>query len=333
MTCCTLIACKHNEVTFTYSPTSPRAGQPVVFSNQSTSGEEWEWTFGDGATSSIKSPTHTFKQPGTYTVTLRVDKKNSWREVQNIEVLDTVPSIAASDSLFSIYRDYTFTAQLYNPYNYEVEYLWNHTEGETIRYIDTVFTQSTLRLYFTQATPSIEIGLRIVLNGDTTTVSKQLTVSDRATHSLLLRTADGDYRQRIFEQRAEDIKADATAATLLDAEQDTAQAYNGHEFTLTELAATFTGMKGFHIANRKLYYRADGLWVANIDGSNRVQIDERDCSAMTLNLIDNRIYWANNEGVWFMPFIGSDNNRFVTTPTRQNDLTNVTILAIDEEKK
>ena len=54
---------------------------------------------------------------------------------------------------------------------------------------------------------------------------------------------------------------------------------------------------------------------------------------MTLDTKDSRIYWANADGVWYMPFVGSDNNKFVTTPTLLNTLQNVTKLAADNEPK
>ena len=69
--CCVAVACKKNDVSFSYSPQNPRAGQVVTFSNLSSTGEEWEWTFGDGGTSTLKSPSHTFKQPGEYDVILK----------------------------------------------------------------------------------------------------------------------------------------------------------------------------------------------------------------------------------------------------------------------
>jgi len=34
-----------------------------------------------------------------------------------------------------------------------------------------------------------------------------------------------------------------------------------------------------------------------------------------------------------MPFVGSDNNKFVTTPTKLNELKNVTKIAADAEPK
>ena len=112
MLCCALMACKKNSIDFSYSPETPRAGETVTFSNLSTSGEEWEWTFGDGSTATLKSPTHVYKKPGTYRVVLKVDKKTSWTATKEITVFDTVPTFVCEDSVFTIYTDYTFTANV-----------------------------------------------------------------------------------------------------------------------------------------------------------------------------------------------------------------------------
>ena len=120
----------------------------------------------------------------------------------------------------------------------------------------------------------------------------------------------------------------------MDDEKDTVQTYNGFTFRLSELKTVFPEMEGFHIANRKIYYRANGLWVANIDGAYPVQIDASPCAAMTLDdVLDSRIYWSNAQGVWYMPFVGSDNNKFVTTPVLLNSLTNITKIAVDSDLK
>jgi len=332
--CCILIACKKNNVTFTYSPTEPRAGESVQFSNQSSTGEEWEWSFGDGSTSTLRSPTHVFRNPGSYLVMLKVDNKKAWTATREITVYDTVPTFVCEDSVFYIYRDYTFTANLYNPYNYEVKYSWMFplntiyaevTDGKT--------TGRNLRMCFTKAMKEAPIWLQIIFNGDTMEIQKSFEVLDRPTNSLLIRSAEGDYRQRIFGSRAEMYQPDASATPLLDAAQDTAQTYNGKHFDLATLSTVFPGIEGFSIANRKIYYRADGLWVANIDGANPVQIDTAACAAMTLDMQDNRIYWAKEDGVWYMPFVGSDNNRFVTEPKQLNTIKNITKLAADAELK
>ena len=321
--CYAVIACKKTTVEFSFSPTEPKAGETVRFSNLSSSGEEWEWTFGDGSTSTLKSPSHVYKKPGTYRVLLKVDNKNSLTSTKEITVFDTIPTFVANDSVFYIYKDYTFTANVYNPYNYELELEWDVP-------VPPVKEESNyITCYFTQPDDSAEVSLHITLNGEKTDVTKKFYINDRATNSVYMRTPSGDYRQRIFGERAEEAKLLPAPSALLDNEQDTAQTYNGKEFRLSELAAIFPGLQGFHIANRKIYYRWDGLHVANIDGSNPVQIDAAPCTAMTLDTYDNRIYWANVEGVWYMPFVGSDNNKFVTVPALLNEMNNVTLIATD----
>lgn len=328
--CCALIACRKTQVDFTFSPTAPRAGETVRFTNLSSSGEEWEWSFGDGAISTLKSPGHTYKRPGSYLVVLKVDKKNSLRETKEITVYDTIPTFVCEDSVFYIYEDYTFTANVYNPYNYEVEYEWTLPANTLYAVItDTVPGDGSLHLYFIKPMDEAPIWLNVIMNGDTMHIEKTFPVRDTTLNSMLIRTTDGDYRQRIFGDRAEQPQLDAAATPILDAEQDTVQTYNGFEFKLSELKTVFPELEGFHIANRKIYYRESGggLWVANIDGTNAVQIDEAECLAMTLDTHDSRIYWANAQGVWYMPFIGSDNNKFVTTPLQLNNLSDVTKLA------
>lgn len=58
---------------FNASPTSGTAPLTVDFTDKSTGGiTSWAWNFGDGATSTQQSPTHTYTDPGTYTVSLTV---------------------------------------------------------------------------------------------------------------------------------------------------------------------------------------------------------------------------------------------------------------------
>lgn len=325
--CFAAIACKKVEVKFTYSPEKPKAGESVTFSNLSSSGEEWAWTFGDGSTSTIKYPTHVYKKPGTYVVVLKVDNKSSRTATAEITVYDTIPTFVCEDTVFYVYKDYTFTANVYNPYNYKLEYNWS-IEDSVVSDNGKSFT-----CYFVKPDTEAEVRMDLTFNNETLSIRKSFFINDLATNSVLFRTEAGDYRQRIFGDRAEQAQIDETASALLDTEQDTMQVYNGYEFRLSELKEVFPGLQGFHIANRKIYYRWDGLWVANIDGTNAVQIDAAPCATMTLDTHDNRIYWANAQGVWYMPFVGSDNNKFVTVPTQLNTLTDVTKIATDGEHK
>jgi len=56
---------------FTGTPLAGAAPLPVQFLDLSTGAvTSWSWTFGDGATSTDASPSHTYTTPGTYTVAL-----------------------------------------------------------------------------------------------------------------------------------------------------------------------------------------------------------------------------------------------------------------------
>jgi PKD repeat protein len=58
---------------FTGSPTSGTAPLTVSFTDQSTNNPtSWSWNFGDGNTSTTQNPSHTYVNPGNYTVQLTV---------------------------------------------------------------------------------------------------------------------------------------------------------------------------------------------------------------------------------------------------------------------
>jgi len=62
-------------VAFYFNDDTVCAGSPVVFSDSSFGNPGpafWSWTFGDGDSSNIQSPTHTYINPGTYDVKLVV---------------------------------------------------------------------------------------------------------------------------------------------------------------------------------------------------------------------------------------------------------------------
>ncbi|MDI9624779.1 MAG: DUF3344 domain-containing protein, partial [Methanothermobacter sp.] len=57
---------------FTANPTEGITPLTVQFQDLSEGAVEWFWDFGDGTNSTEQNPTHTYTQPGTYTVTLTV---------------------------------------------------------------------------------------------------------------------------------------------------------------------------------------------------------------------------------------------------------------------
>lgn len=76
---------------FTWDPIEPEAGQPTSFFDQSTGDPDtWLWQFGDGHTSTLQEPVHTFEQPGEYIVTLAVSRSGDPTVVSSSENIITV---------------------------------------------------------------------------------------------------------------------------------------------------------------------------------------------------------------------------------------------------
>jgi len=62
---------------FSASPTNGSLPLTVQFTDQSTGGAtSWSWDFGDGTTSTLQNPTHTYNLEGAFTVTLTADGPN-----------------------------------------------------------------------------------------------------------------------------------------------------------------------------------------------------------------------------------------------------------------
>ncbi|MBI2271674.1 MAG: PKD domain-containing protein [Bacteroidetes bacterium] len=112
------------------------AGTPTPFTDASTSVGTtilfWDWDFGDGTTSQLQNPTHTYIAGGTYTVKLKVTDINGCTNTKTQSVTITAPSgagvIAASGPLtFCVGQSVTLTAPA------ATSYLWSN--GSTMQSI------------------------------------------------------------------------------------------------------------------------------------------------------------------------------------------------------
>lgn len=90
---------------FMTSNANPCVGAPVHFTNLSTGGVAFAWNFGDGDTSSVSDPDHTYTATGTYTVKLVVTDLHGCRDsavaISYINVTRPNASFTMDDS-FSI---------------------------------------------------------------------------------------------------------------------------------------------------------------------------------------------------------------------------------------
>jgi PKD repeat protein len=82
---------------------TPASGQPplaVGFTDRSTGGPtSWRWDFGDGTTSTERHPSHTYAEPGAYTVELKVTDAEGRTETKTQTDYITVSTTATTQTL------------------------------------------------------------------------------------------------------------------------------------------------------------------------------------------------------------------------------------------
>lgn len=333
-----IVGCKKVDVKFDYSPAEPRAGQTVSFTNRSSAGESWLWTFGDNATSLLKSPNKVYKKPGEYVVTLMVDSAKYLTHSKVIVVYDTVPTFVCSSDSILHYQDVTFTANVYNPFNHELIYDW--VLPDDCKIVAGSRTSRSIAVYFTTVGKK-SVKLNLTQKDTPYAIEKVFDVHLTLAPSIVMRTTEHTVlRQRMINDRFEyPSSATAEDVRIIELTNDTAVTFNGQTFYASLMANTVAGFAGLTINHiqidamaQKWYITTpDGLFVANMDGSYLESIDPDATGAIFVDTYRNRIYWASNKGVYGMPLVKSKNNRFTTTPLQYNDLTNVDLIVVNEK--
>ena len=84
---------------FSVNRTEIQIGEQVVLTNQSTGLiTSYEWTFGDGSTSTEENPSHTYTTNGTFVITLRVTGPGGSSEATQVSINVGLPQIGCSIS-------------------------------------------------------------------------------------------------------------------------------------------------------------------------------------------------------------------------------------------
>ena len=79
---------------FTAAPVNGPAPLSVAFTDTSTGDPRFRnYNFGDGMTSSLKNPVHTYRKPGSYTVSLTIMKLQGGRIVKNTTTMDNLITV------------------------------------------------------------------------------------------------------------------------------------------------------------------------------------------------------------------------------------------------
>ncbi|MBR1632117.1 MAG: PKD domain-containing protein [Paludibacteraceae bacterium] len=102
-------------------------GLKVSFKNTSTNGDTYTWKFGDGNTSTQKSPEHTYKSAGSYKVELTVQSTSDkeGKDVFSKTISVKGQSLAAKFSYKANGREITFINQSVSA----TEYSWDFGDG------------------------------------------------------------------------------------------------------------------------------------------------------------------------------------------------------------
>lgn len=90
---------------FTANKTVNTPNKPIQFADQTQGNpQSWRWHFGDGTTSTLQNPSHTYQNPGFYTVSLRVFtdfQTDSIAKVNYIEILAPLVANFEADTTFA----------------------------------------------------------------------------------------------------------------------------------------------------------------------------------------------------------------------------------------
>lgn len=122
-------------VNFSASPVVACVGQPINFTDLSSSPSgivSWVWDFGDGNSSTLQNPTHTYNAPGNYTVILTANNGvSALSEVKsNYILINPLPQPSFSFSNPPCSLPASINLQNVNPSS-GVTYLWAFGNGQT----------------------------------------------------------------------------------------------------------------------------------------------------------------------------------------------------------
>ncbi|MBK8620301.1 MAG: PKD domain-containing protein [Saprospiraceae bacterium] len=113
------------ESSFTYT----QDGLTLTFTNTSTNATDYLWNFGDGNTSIVPNPVHTYTSPGTYTVTLQ-SSNDCANNTSSQEIIITLAPIASFTTNNPSTGCSPYTVQfLSTSQNNPTAYLWTFEGG------------------------------------------------------------------------------------------------------------------------------------------------------------------------------------------------------------
>jgi PKD repeat protein len=155
-------------VAFTGTPLTGCFPLPVNFTDQSIPGNgtivSWQWDFGDGASSSIQNPSHTYTASGNYNVTLRLTNSFGCVKVlaksQYIKISSGVTANFSNSSPSACNAPVTINFQNLSTGTGTLTYQWSFGDGGTSILADPLHTYLTAGTYSVQLITISSAGCR-----------------------------------------------------------------------------------------------------------------------------------------------------------------------------
>ncbi len=297
-----LLSCQSDKtVDFSYLPKSPRAGEKISFSNLTDEGEEWNWDFGDGGTSTSQSPTKIYKEAGTYTVTLKVDDKKYRTRIHEITVLDTVPTLTCSVDTIPYFETVTLSVDFYNPKGEEVKYAWTLPENAVV---DTNYlTSKSVPAYFTTKNTEITVSLALTIGEKTQTLQGTYFVCDNPAPALLYATKTGELmRQRFYT--------------------------NGNETPVTlQLGQSFANITSLIVEGNNLFILGEGIHETNLLNNKTITLNT-DARPLGGYLSKPYLYWHTSDMIHYLQTTTTTLDRTLATTAQLTGFPHTQIQAV-----
>lgn len=324
--CIALMGCHKVTVDFSYSPTEPKTGEKVTFTNLSENGEDYTWDFGDNHSASTKSTSHTYNKAGTYVVTLS-EKRTKKTCSHVVTVIDSLISIGIQPDTILRFDSVSLKAQVWNPFSHPVTYQW-HLDENTVLLDggldgDSIVVQFRHRRHISYDCPTtVQIGLDVTMDGTVHHTGQTVTVYDRKTWSLLFRTSEADWYQLVYLPHYDMVSSlDWIEGSL---------GYTADEGRSALDAVSPTLQATDRMEHKRYTGGSNGLYVSNLNGSNEVQLTADSIGTMVLDSIHQRLFFTTAQGVYALPLIYSPNNQSKEQPVRINELSDITAMTIHE---
>lgn len=196
-------------VGFKYAPENPIAGDLITFTNASNGGSTFAWDFGDETTSTDKNPTHTYTKSGKYSVVLKVDDKANQTFTKEVEVADALPSFTYTPDPIQVGIEVTFTSDIYNPENADVEYTWtfdtNNAIGAELDDAGSV-TADTVTVRFINPNAAEPVSVTAKLNDLEYTLDGSVDVKAQLATTLFIAEKGGDiYTKKLYTEGVSEL--------------------------------------------------------------------------------------------------------------------------------